>query len=55
MRVVDTVRTTAPVRTRPYAGNGQATGAGPLSGSLLSTHTWKQAFAAATGRNRDVS
>lgn len=49
------IRPTAPARTRPYAGNGQVTGSGPLAGSLLSAHTWKQAFAAATGRNRDVS
>lgn len=31
------------------------TAEGPLAGSLLSAQTWKQAFAAATGRARDVS
>lgn len=50
-----TGRPTTPARTRPYAGNGRGTGDGPLAGSLLSAQTWKQAFAAATARNRDVS
>lgn len=46
---------TKPPRTLPYAGNSPTTGDGPLAGSLLSAQTWKQAFAAATSRNRDVS
>jgi flagellar protein FliO/FliZ len=43
----------APLRTAP--SRADTVSDGPLAGSLLSTQTWKQALAAATGRGMDLS
>jgi hypothetical protein len=46
----------APRKPAAAARTAPATvGDGPLAGSLLSTQTWKQALAAATGRGMDLT
>jgi flagellar protein FliO/FliZ len=44
-------RATPAARTVPGAGSGSGPLAGPLAGSVLSAHTWRQAFAVATNRS----
>ena len=48
---------TKPRRKAPAAARTAtaSVGDGPLAGSLLSTQTWKQALAAATGRGMDLT
>jgi flagellar protein FliO/FliZ len=43
-------RTSAPAGTQPNIGQSPALAQGALSGSLLSASTWKQTFAAMSGR-----
>lgn len=51
-----TPRHAVPARARSVSrAPASAPADGALAGSLLSAQTWKQAFAAATGRARDVS
>lgn len=51
---VAVARTAAALRAAGAARAARVT-EGALAGSLLSAQTWKQAFAAATGRTRDAS